>query len=143
VQTEYANHGIFIQPGNNEMGVGINRINEMFNSGRLVISDDCVNLKKEIKSYRWDEYSSRKINARKDPKARPKKKDDHAVDALRYAAMSRPLDDVSSEFIPQSNFYLPVQGASIAVPYGSYSENYVDTHRPIHNVYDNELGSDW
>lgn len=143
VQTEYANHGIFIQPGNNEMGVGINRINEWFNSNRLYISDRCTHLKKEIKSYRWDEYTSRKTSTRKDPKARPKKKDDHAMDALRYGVMSRPFDDLSTITVAQPVFNLPLTGASVAVPVDNYVPDYQWRQSNLHHVYDNELGSDW
>jgi phage terminase large subunit-like protein len=65
---------------NKDLFSGINRVKQYLGgvSGRLYIFKNCVNLIREIKSYWW---GSNEV---------PKKKDDHALDELRYYVMSRP-----------------------------------------------------
>ena len=55
----------------------------MFSTGRLRISDKCVNLIKELQVYSYDEDAS--IKEGRDV---VKKEMDHAVDALRYFCYS-------------------------------------------------------
>lgn len=57
---------------------GISRIKNYLASGKLFIFENCTNLIKEIKTYRWGKEDL------------PIKKDDHALDALRYYIMSKP-----------------------------------------------------
>ena len=80
---------------NNDVMPGIDqvksyfKINEKTKRPRLYIFDTCENLIEEITQYRWDEQSPQMQN-KTDVKEQPRKKNDHAVDALRYAIMSRP-----------------------------------------------------
>lgn len=55
---------------------------------RLFIADRCSNLIGEIPDYRWEDLSP-SAEDKRDPKEAPRKKDDHACDALRYGVMSR------------------------------------------------------
>ncbi|MDE6550382.1 MAG: terminase family protein [Clostridia bacterium] len=57
---------------------GIARVKSYFKSDRLYIFSTCRNLIRELKSYWWGKGDV------------PIKKDDHALDALRYYIMSRP-----------------------------------------------------
>ena len=57
---------------------GIARVKSYLLTGRLKIFSTCVNLIREFKSYWWSEGDN------------PVKKDDHALDALRYYIMTRP-----------------------------------------------------
>lgn len=50
---------------------------------RLFVSSDCVNTIREFNTYRVKEQTDRVTESR-DPKEEPRKKDDHAMDALRY-----------------------------------------------------------
>jgi PBSX family phage terminase large subunit len=84
VQAEYADNHFVCINGNNEVLAGINRVGEYFNSGKLKICKCCTNLIDELKSYKWDD-------ADKTGKEKPVKTHDHAVDALRYMIMSRPM----------------------------------------------------
>lgn len=79
-------------PANNEWKPGIERVKEFLKlretaSGeykpQLFISDECTNTIREFNTYRVKEQSE-KISESKDPKEEPRKKDDHAMDALRY-----------------------------------------------------------
>ena len=72
-------HGIACNPNvNKDKFSGISRVKEYFSSNKLFIFPCCEHLIKEIKSYRWGEGDI------------PIKKDDHALDELRYYIMSRP-----------------------------------------------------
>lgn len=69
---------------NKDLFSGINRVKEYLRplaapgKPRLYIFSSCVNLIREIKSYWWGDGDA------------PRKKDDHALDELRYFIMSRP-----------------------------------------------------
>jgi len=85
-QMEYADHGIVTIAGQNSVTAGINRIRERFQSERIFISDNCIHLVDELHKYRWKQPP----RSGEDSRQAPVKKDDHLVDALRYAVMSRP-----------------------------------------------------
>ena len=73
--------GIAVNPHvNKEVFAGISRVRDMFSERppRIFIFRDCVNMIREIKTYRWGTDDV------------PKKVDDHAMDELRYYVMSRP-----------------------------------------------------
>ena len=75
--------GINVNPKvNKDMFSGIQRVKQYLkvNDGRakLYIFPSCVNLIRELKSYRWGEGET------------PKKIDDHALDELRYYLMTKP-----------------------------------------------------
>lgn len=57
---------------------GIARVKEYFSCGKLFIFSCCVNLIRELKTYWWGKGDN------------PIKKDDHALDALRYYIMTKP-----------------------------------------------------
>lgn len=146
VQTEYANHDIFIALGNNDVDVGLGRVSELLNPNtqeepRLYISSRCENLIKELRRYRWSEWSSKKMQTKKEDKPSPLKKDDHLVDALRYAIMSRPYHDTGTELINPLNKRYPIDQYSVAVPREDYS--YATFVRTPNESYDYELGSEF
>ena len=61
-----------------DLFTGINRVKSYFKNDRLYIFKNCVNLIRELKSYRWGDGDL------------PVKKDDHALDELRYYVMTKP-----------------------------------------------------
>jgi PBSX family phage terminase large subunit len=63
----------------NDVENGILKMTSEMQQGNLYIMDCCTNLIREIESYVWDPKSSEKGYDE------PLKKDDHALDALRYA----------------------------------------------------------
>jgi phage terminase large subunit-like protein len=88
---EYAENGLYFIEGNNDVRAGIERVMSRFNQNMLYITNNCINLKKEITSrYRWSKFASAKIASKNNLKEVPDKKDDHACDALRYGIASRP-----------------------------------------------------
>src|SRR5260221_7093986 len=64
---------------NNNVLDGIAMLSSEISKGNLVVLDKCKNLIKEIQGYVWDESAARK------GEDEPMKKNDHAIDALRYA----------------------------------------------------------
>ncbi len=81
-QVEMSRRGIRIVHANNDVENGIQTVASEIFKGNLFIVDHCVNLIREIQGYVWDPRAAKKgIDC-------PLKKDDHAVDALRYAIAS-------------------------------------------------------
>jgi hypothetical protein len=87
-QQEYADHGIFTVPGQNDVRAGINRVAERLEADKLHVAARCTELQSEFKKYRWARPAARSEDA---PRDRPVKRDDHLLDALRYGVMARPL----------------------------------------------------
>ena len=92
---EFYDNGWEFETANNEINAGINRIREYFQidqnkKARLYIfKDKCPNLCLELKNYRYRELTEIQIRT-KNKSEEPIKKDDHAIDALRYMIMTRP-----------------------------------------------------
>ena len=70
--------GIAVVDANNEVLDGITMMMSEMHRGTLTICSECKNLIREIESYVWDTKSAER------GKDAPVKRDDHAVDALRY-----------------------------------------------------------
>jgi len=81
-QLEMRRKGLFPIHANNDVENGIQTLCEMMQSGKILIMDCCKNLIREIESYVWDPREAAKGYDV------PLKKDDHGVDALRYACHS-------------------------------------------------------
>lgn len=67
--------------------IGFNKVN--FFSG-IRLSPRCEKTIWEMKRYRWKTYSNKKLIYENNSFEEPHKKDDHAMDTLRYAIMSQP-----------------------------------------------------
>lgn len=134
VQSEYAEHGIGVALGNNDVSAGIARIQNRFKSRNLFISERCTWTLAEISKYRWDRYATSKLANRRNKKELPLKKDDHCMDALRYGVVSRPALEGEVE--------LPVGNFMNAPEAGEHDFDYalLDTFKPTH---DEQLGIVW
>lgn len=78
-QLELRRNGIHAIHANNDVSNGIQIMTSEMAKGNLVVCDECVNTIREIESYVWDsKQADRGYDA-------PVKKEDHSVDALRYA----------------------------------------------------------
>ena len=72
-------HGIAVNPNvNKNVFAGVARVKEYLKGKRLFIFSCCVNMIREIKGYYWGNDDS------------PVKRDDHAMDELRYFIMTMP-----------------------------------------------------
>ena len=113
VADEYRKHGVYLLAGNNAVSAGLNRVSELLTrnpdvafpdwhpfagtlgpdglgSPRLFVMDvpGTQDLRREIPDYRWKDLSPTQ-EAKADQPEEPRKKDDHACDALRYGVMAR------------------------------------------------------
>ena len=64
--------GVICEKANNEVIAGISEVSRHFTNDLIRINESCVNLIKEINSYKWKKDGV------------PDKKDDHSCDSLRY-----------------------------------------------------------
>jgi PBSX family phage terminase large subunit len=107
VQSLYAEYELFFQPANNEIEAGILRVNSYIERGKLKIFRTCVNTIKEAINYKFPEITM--DDDKKNLDEKPVKKDDHAMDSLRYNLMRLPEnpDDLKNEaFNPPKRFQL-------------------------------------
>lgn len=120
----YYEAGLALRQGANDVDAGLLRVSEWFvrlpdvlfpdwhqwagtlgpdglGSPRLFILDTLgtAALRNEIPDYRWRDLSPAQERDRDQPEE-PRKKDDHAVDALRYLMMSQPRPGVEFKPLP-------------------------------------------
>lgn len=74
--------GMHVIEADNDVLNGINYLSSELYRGNLFICKDCPNLIREIEGYVWD------AKAAKEGKDKPLKKEDHSIDATRYAVFS-------------------------------------------------------
>jgi len=96
---------------NNNVNVGIARLHKYFRidknrihpstkkkgSPRIFYFDNCTTIADETENYKWKKINQNNEN---DPDEKPRKKDDHCLDAVRYIIMSRP--DISHNAVVKS-----------------------------------------
>lgn len=81
-KTELRRRNVHVVDANNEVEDGINIMTSEMKRGMVFICSECTNLIREVESYVWDPKASEKGYDE------PLKKDDHAIDALRYVLAS-------------------------------------------------------
>ena len=67
---------------NNDVQGGIDKVTEYIKKDKIKVMSSCRNLLKEIVNYQWEQPSASRVDMNQPEK--PLKKDDHAVDSLRY-----------------------------------------------------------
>jgi phage terminase large subunit-like protein len=102
VQSEYSRDDVFIGLGNNDIPYGLNRVRRLLDTRGLLITNDCTHLIRELHTYRWSQFASMKAREAKQPREIPEKKNDHAVDALRYLVCSRPENEWGGSDVPHT-----------------------------------------
>jgi PBSX family phage terminase large subunit len=81
VSDEFMLNGMYMQPADNDVIQGINRVNYYFKQDKLLICENCTNTLREIGKYHWKQLKPNQI---RNDFEEPVKKDDHTMDALRY-----------------------------------------------------------
>lgn len=76
---ELKKKGFAVLDADNDVLDGIRRMISEMQEGKLVICENCITLIKEVESYVWDPKASTR------GEDIPLKKDDHSIDAMRYA----------------------------------------------------------
>lgn len=122
VQIEYIDNGVALALGNNDVVAGIDRVRKYFRGTvvneevqipQIYITRNCVNLIWELRRYVWATWQHKRTERDKNRKEEPRKKDDHACDALRYGVASRPEVD-NGTHVPGMRPTLP-EGASESI----------------------------
>jgi len=89
IKDQLMSSGIYTTDADKDVPAGILTLNSLFDSEnkkpKLSITKNCVNLKRELRHYLWDDWARNKNQ--KDPKERVLKRDDHLIDSLRYICM--------------------------------------------------------
>lgn len=126
---EYAQLGIPVVPGNNDVISGVNRINQYLNNGadgkpRWLITRNCPNLIREMQRLRWKTWASKKMAHQNNKYDVIHKKDDHAPDSARYFFT----------FLPDLSGMMPT-----ASPQSNIPEGFATTTYPQHELRDSGM----
>jgi hypothetical protein len=74
--------GLWLTPAENDVAAGLDAVTRLIRTDRLrVVKGSAPNLLRELESYVWEQRDGVPLD-------RPRKVDDHALDALRYAVMA-------------------------------------------------------
>lgn len=97
---------------NNEVLDGIRFVAQLLNNGTLKILRHCKETLKEIQSYVWDERAAQR------GEDKPKKENDHALDALRYAMYTHLFGKSGGGLTPQliDDMYYETRGSGPTLP---------------------------
>lgn len=127
IKQEYAKHGIYINVdsvprGPGSVDNGINKVTTYLDARVRVRASDgvidtfsmlmmteegCPKLIGEFEKYQWKKHSSRKIAYEKAPLKEPEKKNDDAIDALRYfVTLQDDLTPDKLELLAKTTYYI-------------------------------------
>lgn len=98
---EYRKAGVNWIPSNNDVQAGLARVMSYLNHNKWFITRNNPNLIREIRRYRWKTRESKKLQEKHGAYDEPHKKDDHAMDDIRYFFMSRP--QLTPDLTPKDN----------------------------------------
>lgn len=84
VQAEYAKRGIPMVLGNNDVHIGVEKMNRYFGSGMWVVTENCPNFIRELQRVKWKIYDTAKKRHDNNAREEIHKKDDHSTDSARY-----------------------------------------------------------
>lgn len=82
---ELRKRGLQTIDADNDVFNGINFMTSEMKNGNLFVCQECIHTLKEIESYVWDAKAAEK------GEDKPLKKDDHCIDAIRYAVYSHKI----------------------------------------------------
>jgi phage terminase large subunit-like protein len=139
IQEEYRKAGLNFMLGNNDVRAGIVRVNGYLKpritaSGKKVrakyhITTNCPSHIKEFTKYRWKTYKNKADQFNNNVFEEPHKKDDHAMDELRYVINSRPELFAEDTSRPDNS---PVPDVSVPSSVNSYTAKAKDFRTEPH-----------
>lgn len=139
IQQEYGKNGVYLSLANNDVVAGIERVYSRFKRRQLFITENCEKTLWEAQRYRWSKFANKKVEGKNNAKEQPMKKDDHAMDALRYGVVSRPQLDGE---VDMKSFTL-LNSDSIAISEGHPLIDYELLRSKENQYIDPILGSEW
>lgn len=157
VADEYAEAGILTMPAQNDVLAGINRVKEylkinphrwhpvkadesghpMQGAPRLFVFANCTNLIEEMGDYHWKPMRTGQEDSENDPE-KPAKYKDHAVDALRYFLMSRPINPTEAHILDPRILNNPLELARYCADLGISINDFLASKYGVGNV--NKIG---
>lgn len=81
-----------------DINAGLDKMNNYLRLNKWFITENCINLIKEMKKYRRADYTTQKLRDKNNRREEPQKKDDHAIDSCRYFFSFQP--DMNPNKIP-------------------------------------------
>jgi len=128
VRMAYVKEGIPIVLGNNDVKIGVNKMNTYFQKKRWVITENCYNLIRELQRVRWKTFETAKKRHDNNPREEIHKKNDHAPDSARYFFSMMPelyIPDAERDTRPEQRINEIVKAAlgAVTVPMGPH---YID-----------------
>lgn len=82
IGNRYRSLGIPVSGGNNDVLGGIDKVTYFLKKNRLKVAKSCRALRREIINYQWEQPTASRVDLNQPE--RPLKKDDHAMDAIKY-----------------------------------------------------------
>lgn len=145
IQSEYALNGIYINPANNDVLSGINKVNSYLqrNSAgkpRWYITRNCSHAIWEIQRYRWKTWASKQTERENNKYDIPHKKDDHAMDDIRYFFTIMP--DLTPIPVAPSERQLPNLGPNGIMPAADRFDAVLQKLAPVNTTTWNITSSD-
>lgn len=86
---EYIDAGLPLVPGNNEVVAGINFVRQLHRDNKIHVHPRCRAYIDEKLQYQWEDQPETQIGSRNIPE-KPRKFNDHLMDAERYECYSKP-----------------------------------------------------
>ena len=103
IGNRYIQLGVPVGKAWNDVQGGIDKVTEYLKKNKLKIMKSCVNTQREIINYQWEQPSASKIDMNQPEK--PLKKDDHAMDSMRYmVAYAYDRAPISPKRMPEEKF---------------------------------------
>lgn len=84
IRIAYIQQGIPIVLGNNDVKIGVNKMNTYLEQRKWVITENCGMLRKELQRVRWKTFETAKKRHDNNAREEIHKKNDHAPDSARY-----------------------------------------------------------
>ena len=85
---EFADNGISMGLANPDVRAGIVAVQGMLHKGKFFVFENCINTRAEFGEYKWKELKLGQMITKNNPE-RPQKKNDHAMDCVRYGVMEK------------------------------------------------------
>lgn len=151
VADEYTEAGILTMPAQNDVMAGINRVKEylrinpkrwhpikadidgapMQGAPRLFVFESCTNLIEEMGQYKWKPL---RVGVDENNPAQPVKHKDHAVDALRYFLMSRPINPTEAHLLDPRLLNNPLELARYCADLGITVDDFIASKYGVGNL---------
>jgi phage terminase large subunit-like protein len=131
IKLAYMQQGIPIVLGNNDVRIGVNKMNAYLGNGKWVISESCPNLIRELQRVKWKIFDSAKKRHDNNPREEIHKLNDHAPDSARYFFSLMPdlyiphTDNLRRGTMSPNEVIAAAVGAGTATPVGPI---YTDTN---------------